>query len=571
MSASQNNEGRHAKTRDGSADCKTLIEMATPSLFRTNAFRITGLPVDASIREITKQADKLKILEELGGGENAQRSAFALTPPPNVDQIREALQKLRDPEKRVIDELFWFWPEEFGKSSHDPAIQALAGGDQETALEIWMVKEACSTTGSTAMHNIAVLWNMVALEWEDYAVDQPIDDERIRKMESCWSEALKRWKHLESDESFWECVSKRLRQMDDARLTSGLVRRIRATLPLGLDKINALLALRYFQRGTMSLAQRHVGFMRETHPRNNSGARAAEFVLSAIEERLKQQIKATQKRGDLAPRDVPKAIHELLEHGAKTLAQFGLFFGPNSERTIDIGDEIASIGNSLQVAYHNATGDGETCLSILKGLLPFAKDGTLRKLLEANIGKVMGFLADKKLDSVYTLLKELQESVRLPKDRLEKFRREVIPSIASVCGAINVMDEFGPNVPEDRVELFDGAAIVLRGISLAAWNNHQDKATAVAANELALQHVCDKKFRAKLLEDQTTLRNSVPSRSDTTAKQDASKGSGLGCLVTLGIICGLFFVIWLSAKRHVSNEHVLESHSFETELPQFQK
>ena len=59
MSTSQNNEGRSAKNRDRFAECKPLIEMATPTMFQANAFRITGLPVDASIREITKHSDKL--------------------------------------------------------------------------------------------------------------------------------------------------------------------------------------------------------------------------------------------------------------------------------------------------------------------------------------------------------------------------------------------------------------------------------------------------------------------------------------------------------------------------------
>ena len=83
--------------------CTVLLEAATQDLFRQNAFRITGLPVDASPREIAKHADRLKIMEELGQGASAHTGAFALSPPPTVDQIRDAIRKLKDPELRIIE------------------------------------------------------------------------------------------------------------------------------------------------------------------------------------------------------------------------------------------------------------------------------------------------------------------------------------------------------------------------------------------------------------------------------------------------------------------------------------
>ena len=64
---------RHRST----SDCKPLIEAATKELFRNNAFRITGLPVDSTAREIGKHADKLKMMEELGHGASAHTAAFA--------------------------------------------------------------------------------------------------------------------------------------------------------------------------------------------------------------------------------------------------------------------------------------------------------------------------------------------------------------------------------------------------------------------------------------------------------------------------------------------------------------
>jgi hypothetical protein len=58
-----------------------LISAAHLNIYRENAFRITGLPVDATPKEIIRHADKLKMMEELGRGQDANGSAFALDPP----------------------------------------------------------------------------------------------------------------------------------------------------------------------------------------------------------------------------------------------------------------------------------------------------------------------------------------------------------------------------------------------------------------------------------------------------------------------------------------------------------
>src|ERR1700741_1326695 len=93
-----------------STDCVPLLDVAHLNIYRENAFRITGLPVDATIKEIARHADMLKQMEELGYGEKANPGALALDPPPNIEQIREAIQRLKEPERRLIDEFFWFWP-----------------------------------------------------------------------------------------------------------------------------------------------------------------------------------------------------------------------------------------------------------------------------------------------------------------------------------------------------------------------------------------------------------------------------------------------------------------------------
>ena len=143
MSTISEKVGNQSTRHHGAVDCKPLIAAATKDLFRKNAFRIAGIAVDATGREVADHAKKLNISKELGQKMSAQNSAMASFPPPSHEEIREALEKLKDPEKRFVDEFFWFWPEEFGASRSDPAFQALAQGKLNAAVDIWNQKTMC--------------------------------------------------------------------------------------------------------------------------------------------------------------------------------------------------------------------------------------------------------------------------------------------------------------------------------------------------------------------------------------------------------------------------------------------
>jgi hypothetical protein len=83
---------------------------------------------------------------------------------------------------------------------------------------------------------------------------------------------------------------------------------------------------------------------------------------------------------------------------------------------------------------------------------------------------------------------------------------------------------FGPlgGDSESSKEVLDSAAVVLREISLDAWNNHQDKATAIEANELALQYASKPELRKQLSDDQLTLRQGSTQRTFSTNERSAN-------------------------------------------------
>ena len=291
----QSEAAQSSRQRDWSA-CPALIDAATKDLFRKNACRITGLPVDATAREVARHADKIRMLVELGQDPHTQGAAFPIKPPPNLDEIREAIQRLKDPEKRLIDELFWFWPEEFGKSQSEAEMQALAKGDLESASAIWSSKEEHPTAGVVAKHNLALIFHISALDWENYSVRNEVEAERRQKISDYWKGAFDRWERLAKNETFWDKITARIRQLNEPNLPTGFARRMRATLPKAFDKINAELAVDFAESGKIELARLHVQFMRETHQGSDNVEKIAELVLTPARNRLKEQIKSSRDR-----------------------------------------------------------------------------------------------------------------------------------------------------------------------------------------------------------------------------------------------------------------------------------
>ncbi|MBM4092721.1 MAG: hypothetical protein FJ276_25425, partial [Planctomycetes bacterium] len=242
--------------------CDSLLEAATPELYRLNAFRVLELPTDATAREIARRADMLTMIEKYGNGKPKGRGPLGLTPSPDENALRAALQRLHDPERRLVDEFFWFWPAKLGKGKTDPCLLALAAGDVQLAYDTWSCAEMNGSESNVSTHNIAVLTHALALDHELSSRETELSEKNLRQRDSAWTSAFQRWKELLEYEGFWSRLSARIRDFGDPRLTAGTARRFRRSLPVAILTINAQLAVQAAERGDKSEAERHVHIAR---------------------------------------------------------------------------------------------------------------------------------------------------------------------------------------------------------------------------------------------------------------------------------------------------------------------
>lgn len=476
------------------AKCLPLFEAAHLDIYRENAFRITGLPVDATSKEIARQADKLKQMEELGYGDRANTAAFALDPPPSVDQIREAMQRLKEPERRLVDEFFWFWPKTFGESARDPAIQALRAGDMGKAFEIWEQEEGDPATGYVANHNMAVMLHVVALDWTLYHINAEVDPAREEKIRGYWKDSLDRWDRIPSDDRLWDAIRIRIRSVDDQRLTTGFGRRLADSLPLALDKINAEVALKFAEQGRLDWARRHVQFMHETHQGLDDVAGTAEMVLGPLRKRVMQHIKTARESTEKDPKKGGEAAQHLVTECAGLHSLYSLFHAAEAHQKTELFDEAATASVECAVGYQKSTGDNRLFVEVLRATMPLATAADLRERIQRNIGVGESNLRGEAIQPLYDRLTAIRDSTEPGKQRLAELKMWLVPELAALAESNGADAE----ITSDFSEALAGT---LRGLSVSAHNDEDDFETAVEAIRLAIRLAKSSTLKKRCQED----------------------------------------------------------------------
>ena len=414
-----------------------MVESSHPELYRNNAFRITGLSVDASPRDIARQADKIKMAETLKSNVR-YGGAMQLDPPPDADSVRMAMQRLRDPESRLIDEFFWFWPHQLGQAKSDEALVALHSGDISRAASVWTKQENDHSEANVSTHNLAVLAHATALDLEHRVALKP-GEEALRDLR--WKEAIKRWKDLVDHEAFWSRLTARIRDLDDPRLTTGVARRIRSSLSVSILSINAQLALKAAEKARVQDVRRHLRIMHrwvqqdelqsDAQKRNkplcpvcksavekdqrkgrwwcakcgkhveviSAGEEVGEVIAPIVEQsllrvlrpicqRVKLACKTANEESNVHPAEGDKIAERLLSHTQPLLDIVGYLLPTGNPVRDGAHDEVAMCGLGCQIVYGNKTENWKKSLTILEKFAKIASGESVRIRIGENLAIV---------------------------------------------------------------------------------------------------------------------------------------------------------------------------------------
>lgn len=329
----------------GAATLDTLLRsIGTPDLYLRNAFRISGLPVDASPGDLRRRAQQVRAVQALGGSP-VSGGPLAPSPAPDPEAVLQALSRLRDPLARVVDEFFWFWPEE----GPGEALDALAAGRVDDAENLWQ-------PGSP--HNLAVLNHALAID-DELAHPQ----KKLIGAPRRWREAYRCWIAVWHSDECWARFGERVRNSGHPGL-GWVAPALRERLPLVLSSVNAAIAADSVERGRdAGSTQVHWRMAAHQDLPPKVRARALRAATDPIVSRVRAHVGRAHMVTSNDTASAPAAAERLHEQTAPLLRMVTLSAAPDSD---NVHDDVARALLKLAFEYHRATNDWVATLKILR-------------------------------------------------------------------------------------------------------------------------------------------------------------------------------------------------------------
>jgi hypothetical protein len=363
-----------------------LLKIARPDIYHINSFRVLEIPVTASLKDAKNQMHKLDVKEKLGLDGHVDRGLLPLVPVPDADARREAQQRLENPESRLVDELFWFWPLAAGLTEeNDEALASMKRNDFSDAVSIWKQHETNASESNVSMHNLAIMYHVLALDIEQVQSTQTISAKQSQQKREYWEQAYFRWNILLNHDGFWSRLTNRIREMDDLRLTTGAARRLQKGLPLVLVTINAMLAVRAAQLGNTNEARYHLGLINKSGFNKEAIAEALRQATVPIIDRIKVMCASAESESKNDPTKGDEIIGNFFKQVTPELTTLDIILPKGHAIRDSAHDEVASIILPIVVAFCEKTSKRSETQKIMEQALSIAASESIRQRIERNI------------------------------------------------------------------------------------------------------------------------------------------------------------------------------------------
>ena len=394
--------------RPAEGDYKALLEMVEPQLYDHNAFRLTGLAIDSSLRDISKAAERMEMIAKGFGVPEAAANSFSKAPP-TAEEVRTALQCLKVPEQRLLQEFFWFWPTAH-QGDHDPAFAAMNAGEITRAEKIWAeladgqrelekvlaqiesarseherkellpTKKILERKKAIATHNLAVLNHIRALS---HIPNGPSKlSIQCADPTAAWKASISYWSRLHKQHEFWDALADRIREINDPRLGIETAEMIWTSLPLGLLLLNAEIAVVSAEAGDFERASIQKQLMDHSGFDLSCVRDALSRRLLPLQEELTRLCKSTEERALKSPEAAADVVRHFLNEKKKYLQTFNFLLGLGDASRDGAHDLVADTARTCLVAYLNKTENWEAGLPLFEECLALANSNSLRSRLE---------------------------------------------------------------------------------------------------------------------------------------------------------------------------------------------
>lgn len=316
-----------------------LGDTLTADLCRRNAFRLSGLPVDATARQMRRRGDEVQAAVRLGLPVQTAVQILPLDPPPDAEAVRTAILRLRDPVQRLTEELFWFWPTPTPTPAPTPAPAPETEDQARTTWQAIAKDPACTTEERVvAKHNLGVLELALALE-----------ELTVRG----WRATYDAWAEVLAGDGFEAWLVRRVKALDDPRLPVTMAARLAREVPVALLGLHGRMVLQELQSETIYAdAEIHLDLMRSASPDPEVLERAVNGVVRPMVARIRSRCEQARLPAD-DPVVLKARADDLVDCLDDEYEYLEMLVGDDAAVVTGLGDELAGLLRTTAVKIAN--------------------------------------------------------------------------------------------------------------------------------------------------------------------------------------------------------------------------
>lgn len=177
------------------------------SLFRDNAYNVLGLDTSASQKEINKRSKEIVNLLRIDEQSEYETDLSVAKPTRTEHTVKEAVQKLSSPTKRIQEYFFWF---DIENDTDEKALKLLQSNSTEEAIEVWLKDSDKETAeGFVAKKNLAVINSLLLVD---------------KGQKKYLNQSISNWKDLITSDKFWAYFGKIYALNDEIGTSSAALR-----------------------------------------------------------------------------------------------------------------------------------------------------------------------------------------------------------------------------------------------------------------------------------------------------------------------------------------------------------
>ena len=517
-------EAKRGSTRTGTYE--PLLGSAVPEIYRLNAFRVTQLSVISSQSEVRREVDRISMAEKIGVAVEAHDRLMPLSAAPDSDALRRAVERLGDPDERLVDEFFWFWP--LGeRDGQDAALSALSAEGTAAAARRWdsTVRHG-GRNGAIALHNLAVVAHAAVLDAELDEREGTLSEKRRKALASLWSTAFQRWSELLDNEAFWGVVLERAAGADDPRLVKEDVVDIHRHLPQTLATVSARLAVSDFDAGRTDACKRVFAQVRKSGLPRNVVDRAVLEALAPARARLKASCDSVEKKPKGAPREILVAAGRLLEQTEPLLLLVDVALPAGDATRQGLHDDLALTVMGMTIAYVNESEDFQGSMAWLTRAAKIAEGEAALDRVVGNMDKAHEMVALKAAadigQKVHAAVEPLRERLKASGGSAHEKRGSAARELLVAAGRLLeqteplllIIDGAFPEGDARRTQMHDTVAGNVLNMAIGYINESEDLAGALPWLERAGKIAEGKEVKDRVKESIGTTKEMAKAKAD---------------------------------------------------------